>query len=373
MKKIKLVGYLGDLNLGDQVLFECAEFLIDSNANGRIEISKLDLKNIGELTFFEKIKRKFGLEDEPNELIKKKVRDYKLSEFDNVDAIIFAGGGMIKYHPQDCWKHVAIIISIAQELDIPVYLNSVGVEGYDKNDKRCQVLKNALNKTAVKRISTRDDLALLRDNYVGDKVLTERVCDSAVHCSAVYDVTQSDSEVIGIGLVRGNIFLDHGKDFNREKVISMYSEIILQLESEGKKYELFTNGLPYDTELIQDLRKATGRALTVTEPSTPKELITIIAGYKGVIAARLHACIISYSLAIPVVGLVWNDKLAMFGEHIGYSNRFMCPNRVSPKQITDALDGAIQIGYNESKKKEYARTVENSLKEVVEEILNSRV
>ena len=80
------------------------------------------------------------------------------------DAVIFAGGGLIKFRGECFLQYISEIINEAQENDIPVYFNSVGVEGYDENDETCQALKEVINQPCVKGISVRDDTALLKSS-----------------------------------------------------------------------------------------------------------------------------------------------------------------------------------------------------------------
>ena len=52
----------------------------------------------------------------------------------------------------------------------------------------------------------------------------------------------------------------------------------------------------------------------------PKVLIEQLSQFKIVIAHRLHALIISTSLQIPVIPVVWSDKVQVFANMIGNEN-----------------------------------------------------
>lgn len=54
-----------------------------------------------------------------------------------VDAVVFAGGGVIKYKNEEFDKYTIEIIEEAEKYGVPVFLNSVGVEGFDIEDERC--------------------------------------------------------------------------------------------------------------------------------------------------------------------------------------------------------------------------------------------
>jgi polysaccharide pyruvyl transferase WcaK-like protein len=83
----------------------------------------------------------------------------------------------------------------------------------------------------------------------------------------------------------------------------------------------------------------------------------------------LHANIISYALNVPSIGLVWNDKLTLFGEDIGYPERFFEYDKFNAKKIVDALVFAAEQGYEPQRWLEYKRTAKSNIEEIVEKWL----
>lgn len=100
-------------------------------------------------------------------------------------------------------------------------------------------------------------------------------------------------------------------------------------------------------------------------PQTPDELITIISEYKGIISARLHSCIIAYSLGIPAVGLVWNDKLKLFGKNIEAEDYFISHDKFSAEYIIQQFRKALAHGYPEATKEQFRQTIKDSTKDIV--------
>ena len=135
---VVLVGIVNK-NLGDRIIYDCTTYLIK-------EISRTINKKVNVVLF--------PLHS----------KDYDLFRY--ADAIIFAGGGLIKYKNENIWNLVCDIVSHAEKYNVPVYFNAVGVELYDENDERCQALKEAVNKDIVRGISIRDDYDLFMDNYL---------------------------------------------------------------------------------------------------------------------------------------------------------------------------------------------------------------
>jgi polysaccharide pyruvyl transferase WcaK-like protein len=147
----------------------------------------------------------------------------------------------------------------------------------------------------------------------------------------------------------------------------MYEGIIGELEKRGYKWKLFTNGFGDDyvfaEELLErlDLDRDTYLGPKITGN---KELVEQIAGFKAVIAARLHANIISTSLRVPTVALVWNEKINYFADIIGCRERYLSAEQLSDtKLIVDRMETAIAEGYDEERiramKEETVETIRN--------------
>ncbi|TPA16862.1 polysaccharide pyruvyl transferase family protein [Vibrio parahaemolyticus] len=373
-KKLVMVGYTHDTNLGDQVIADSAEYLIKKNIiDNEFSVERFNLNYSNEFNSFKKLKRKVI-----NKILSRlsssssfdyKVgcykRDYK-NKFNDASAIVFAGGGMIKFKYQDCWAHISALVDTVANKPCPIFFNAVGVEGYDQSNYKCRLLKESLNHSAIKMVTTRDDLSLLNDGYIENGYIkTAQVADSAVFSSEVYGIQKKSRDVVGLGLVRARIFKDNSIDLDRTQVIELYASLISELEARGQSYQLFTNGLKSDVDILEDLETYLGKQLNVIEPQTPRELVELISTFKCTIAARLHACIISYSLTVPVVGLVWNNKVKMFGECIGYPERFFSHQDFDANEIIDRLTLSVAEGYEPNHYERYRETVNTSINKMI--------
>ncbi|MDS1993571.1 polysaccharide pyruvyl transferase family protein [Vibrio parahaemolyticus] len=373
-KKLVMVGYTHDTNLGDQVIADSAEYLIKKNIiDNEFSVERFNLNYSNEFNSFKRLKRKVI-----NKILSRlsssssfdyKVgcykRDYK-NKFNDASAIVFAGGGMIKFKYQDCWAHISALVDTVANKPCPIFFNAVGVEGYDQSNYKCRLLKESLNHSAIKMVTTRDDLSLLNDGYIENGYIkTAQVADSAVFSSEVYGIQKKSRDVVGLGLVRARIFKDNGIDLDRTQVIELYASLISGLEARGQPYQLFTNGLKSDVDILEDLETYLGKQLNVIEPQTPRELVELISTFKCTIAARLHACIISYSLTVPVVGLVWNNKVKMFGECIGYPERFFSHQDFDANEIIDRLTLSVAEGYEPNHYERYRETVNTSINKMI--------
>ncbi|MFW1583305.1 polysaccharide pyruvyl transferase family protein [Vibrio parahaemolyticus] len=373
-KKLVMVGYTHDTNLGDQVIADSAEYLIKKNIiDNEFSVERFNLNYSNEFNSFKRLKRKIinkilsrlSSSSSFNYKVGCYKRDYK-NKFNDASAIVFAGGGMIKFKYQDCWAHISALVDTVANKPCPIFFNAVGVEGYDQSNYKCRLLKESLNHSAIKMVTTRDDLSLLNDGYIENGYIkTAQVADSAVFSSEVYGVQKKSRDVVGLGLVRARIFKDNSIDLDRTQVIELYASLISELEARGQSYQLFTNGLKSDVDILEDLETYLGKQLNVIEPQTPRELVELISTFKCTIAARLHACIISYSLTVPVVGLVWNNKVKMFGECIGYPERFFSHQDFDANEIIDRLTLSVAEGYEPNHYERYRETVNTSINKMI--------
>ena len=266
------------------------------------------------------------------------------------DLIVFAGGGLIKFRCEHFYELVPPILQVAQEYNIPVFFNAVGVEGYDGENENCRMLADALNLPVVKGFSIRDDAATLQRYYLktGEKRV-QTVSDPAVWAAQCYErKKRKDASIIGLGIVRHRIFADYGTpSIDRTFLLEFWKEVIHGLEQRNLPWKLFTNGVSSDEEFAREILEECGMAeqaktRMVPRPVEAKELVETISGFRAIIAGRMHANIVAYSLGIPSIGLVWNPKLQFWGEKIGHPERFLPPRELSAQRALQQLDVALQ-------------------------------
>ena len=371
--KVVIVG-LENLNLGDRVIEDTCKYLV-KELSPDLKIKTMNLFPEEELmedfkskysktdVLIEKFSQKYG-----NNFIcqmldfskwyrfsKKGTSVYKYYE-DNLKKskmVIIAGGGLIKYSRENFWNAIYSIISYCSRARIHVYFNAIGVEGFDKSNFYCQLLKYSLNKKCVKVISTRDDIDTLK-KYVSNKRTELKVVgDPALWSCEKYNIQDiQKNNLIGVGLIRGKIFTDYGIDFSEEQILQAYVGIIKELESRGLRWQLFCNGLKSDYRMGKDILNYLG--LPVEEqylaprPTKAKSLVKRISEYKAIIGARLHSNIIAAAYSVPSVALVWNEKLKFFGKQIEHEERFFTKEDFkNPLCVVNKLEQAMSEGYDE--------------------------
>lgn len=366
-KKVTIIG-LKNNNLGDQVILDTCKFLLQKiDSNLKIKIMNLFpdediMENYSaSFPFIDMCIQKF--ENYPYlvqvlQFLKwwnfqkrnTQTYNYYKKNLRNAEKVVFVGGGIIKFSRENFWNAIYSIVTYCNRKRTPVSFNAVGVEGFDQNDFNSQLLKYSLNKKCVKQITTRDDLASLNKYVKSNK--NKIVGDAALWSKELYgSFEQEHNDIIGIGVIRGGIFVDYGYEFSDAEILNSYVELIRALEKRGYKWQIFCNGIIRDYKMGKRILEELGYPITeeylVKRPKKAKNLVKTISSYKAIIAARLHANIIAVSYGIPSVGLVWNDKLTIFGELLGIKNRFITKeNWQNSDLIISQLEKAMVEGYN---------------------------
>ncbi len=403
MKKNFTVGllYLKVNNLGDVVLHDTSKYLIDDYLKKQdidYQIKSIDigdkfidemkiskkrekLNNIleKELDIYLKIfknqkqKSKFQLLNEWKRtkhylLIKNKV----FKKLKNVDVIVFAGGGLIKFHQQEFYLTINEITKFANKNHIPVLFTAVGVEGYDENDNRCLILKKAINRSCVKAISIRDDIDTFK-KYLTRDIPTFLVADSALYCPETYKVKkEKESNTIGIGVIRPEIFQNYLYHVDEETLLKMYGETALKLKKKGYSVKFFTNGAIRDQKFILKIKeymKADDSFDEMIEerPKNSLKLVENISKYKIVVGTRLHSNIIAYSLGIPVVGIVWNNKQILFGKLNKIDKYYITKENFNSNYLVKTILDAPNQNMLDQKK--YKKTVKKFIDSELEKLI----
>lgn len=345
-KKIMILGLDGCANLGDQAIVDCTTRLIKKSLEELHKENMYDLEILDFTLGFE-LGKKQDVQKAKNQVLhvvpavfkeyaKEKWIAYKAGKYaeskidKNVAAVIFAGGGIIKYKYQKFYIFIDAFVKMAEKMKIPVMFSGVGIEGYDCKDKRCNLLEKSLNRTCVQTISTRDDIYILKQKYLinNSACQTLQVSDPVCNIAELFGVSKnSESNVIGLGISRFEIFSDNGVSFERTQVLELWKNLIHYLDSKHLKWKIFTTGLPCDYEAEMELKDYLGNQYPeeyfLPKPNTVNELLEDISNFKATCVCRLHASIISYSLDIPTMGFVWNDKQNMFAESIGWKQYFL--------------------------------------------------
>ena len=373
MKKVAVIGLYAIKNAGDNILCEATQYLIkqknpevqivEVDVNPRIKsykglelipfwISKVLIRISGSIFKYEN-SSKFRYYYEYFMWWLKINRKFK-TQLKDVDAIVFAGGGFLKFRTQGLNYYVEQIMKIAKKNNIPVMMNGVGIEGYSETDIRCQRLKKAINQDCFKVITTRDDIDTLKNNYiVNPNTKIAHVGDPALWVPECYNMKRNEnpSNVVGINVIRGRVYQAYGNTLSEFELLNFYKKLVQGVEERGWDWVLFSNGKAADQKFGTMLLRALGcsdRTKILPTANNSVDFLVQIRSFILVFGARLHACITSYALDVPVVGLIWSEKLRIFADVIGKKNSYFEESELNIDNILDAMEREMNSNYDKS-------------------------
>lgn len=274
------------------------------------------------------------------------------------DAIVFSGGGFLKFKNQGLNYLVEQVVEICERNNIPVMLSGVGIEGFDSDDFRCQRLKSTLESACIRIVTTRDFIEILRGQYaVGPPTHTALVGDPAFWIPECYNASKQPSTTIGINAIRADIYRAYGNQLSARAVEEFYVGLLTALDRKGVDWVLFTNGMKSDHDFGLRVLAVMGKPanLLLPPPQSAAHMVSRISGFKTIFGARMHACITAYALDIPVVGLIWNEKLSRLSELTGQRAMFFDEHEMNVE--------AIVVKLIEAEHAQYDRDMRNELKE----------
>lgn len=346
---IVLVGLIYDSNLGDTAIYESTLHMINEIIDKKIvEIRNIDLYGrVGpedglcnavqkEMHRVKRLVTRTSISEQYIYELKKRCQE-KI-DYDTI-ALIFVGGGLIKYNHQIISTPMTEVLNYADRYHIPVMLSAVGVEGYSNDNQSCQELKKALNLPCVKVITTRDDIQTLQKQYIVSNIHTSLVADPACALNQLYEKNNQEEKLIGLNVCRGNLFKDYEKDMSEDELMDFWIGIYKIAYKNGYKCGIMTNGLKADHMFAKKVYNQLNdkNVILFNRPHNVKELVEQITKCQAIIATRLHATIVSYSYCIPCVSLVWNNKQLFFGKNIGREGFFVQENEISPAKIWNKI------------------------------------
>ncbi len=268
-----------------------------------------------------------------------KIRTYKYYSrmLSSCDGIVTAVG-MFKFTSQDHSYLFNTLCETATKLNKPLCISAASICDKDETSILCNQLFDCFNYPALKMITTRDGIDGLRrlnDSLSEREIIRDYVGDPALWIPEVYSIIPpKNREVIGIGLLRKNIFQSYRgpNSISENRLIEVYIELIEEFKKRGIKWQLFCNGMAGDYNVGVEILERLGlpEDYLAKCPENAEDLINTISKYKAVVGGRFHSCLISYALDIPVIGMDWDNKLRCF---------FNSTNRAGYLVDEDHLDG----------------------------------
>lgn len=394
-KKIGLIGLYSIKNMGDPLICETTRHILDEKANN-LDIIEVDAvprqrKSYEGLERFKYMVSVFLIRylypklfnifksssfryHAENLAWRLRLASYYEQALDGLDAVIFTGGGFLKFKNQGLNYYVEQIVEICERKSIPVMFCGVGIEGFDLNDTRCLKLKASLSSKCIKSVTTRDFIEILNNDYLKDlTVHRAQVGDPAFWIPECYGIQKKTNEepIIGINVIRGNIYRDYGNNLTFEELKGIYKKLIVELEEKGAKWVLFSNGMKADQvfgrQILTELKMSV-RDNLLPVPRSPRELVEMVSGFDVIFGARMHACISAYALDVPVVGLIWNEKTTRLAELTKQREMYFTESEIDIDVMVSKLINSKDFTYNVEARNMLKDSTQRELKNFIQEI-----
>lgn len=237
---------------------------------------------------------------------------------------VIAGGALISSSLFYALRLNAIV-NIAKRYNSRVIFNAVGIEKTVYNYGMAKyIVRHYLKQPQVVAFSTRDhveDIPYLTNREDFQLLLP----DPGLFAAEAFGVKRKKSDTIGLSVISYQAYQsvmfndERACNLSPDDLLSFWEGILKGFITKGKKFKILTNGGPKDYEMA--LRLCQRMNLDTTQyllpmATEPRQLVEQLSCFKLVIAHRLHALIICTSLGIPVIPIVWSDKVAAFAKII---------------------------------------------------------
>ena len=350
-------------NTGDQIMEACDISLIETvleNLGMTKEEYELHAKGAAAFT-----KRYFKTKNEKD---LKKAHD-TLKE---TDLVIYGGAPIFNYTFQHFYERTALFVDLCQKYNVPVLMSSIGIEYFDESNKKCQRIMESVNQDVVKMITTRDDFDSLKKIKKREDIRIAKVADPAIFSKEVFGGKKKSSDStqkkIGIFVIRGAAFSDHGYKMSTKQLAKFYKELAVELKARGYEYEFITNGHYGDEAFLDRLLRDynLSKQRVVFNVFSPEDIVDHMKDYDAIVSARLHPSIVAYAYGIPALGLKWNMKVEEFYKSIHYPNRVVTAEEMSGKYVVDRLGEILKEGVDtdETYKMSVYKTLFESMQEI---------
>lgn len=286
------------------------------------------------------------------------------------DRVVIGGGQLLQDQDLNFPLKILLFGIAARVKGCRVGIFSVGVSREWSTPGRL-MFQAAFRLMKLRHAAVRDpgsQESLHRHGVVG-RLPVNLALDPGLFAAETYQAVVGTAKGVGVNLAdprelrHQNRFMSAQTDIYGQH-IETWGKVIRELVDQGTQVILFTNGAREDeaylADLIARLNLRQGEGVTVLpRPKTPEMLVGHIKGLDFLMAHRLHANIVAYSLGVPSLGLGWDDKLEAFYRVSGQSKFFLKAEDFTPagilsgyklRQASPALEGrsAVLAGFDEA-------------------------
>lgn len=259
------------------------------------------------------------------------------------DHVIIGGGHLLSDFDLNFPAKLYCLYLSLRRFDVPFSLYGVGASDNWSPLGR-HLLRKLLRSPLLRGVTVRDawsrELVMRELDAIGRRVPVGEVWDPAVATALYHDASRVHAMDTRrhVGVNVADLALLAGAGDRRTGIdegLAFFRSLVARLDAQGYRVTLFTNGAEEDERFL-DRVCATGLDVArAARPLAPDELIALIRQFDAIVSHRLHAHIVSFSYAIPSIGLGWDTKVASFFQRAGRA-RFL----VDPAE-GETLDGIV--------------------------------
>jgi polysaccharide pyruvyl transferase WcaK-like protein len=184
-------------------------------------------------------------------------------------------------------------------------------------------------------------------------------------------------KIVGVNVMSDNLVK---RESSTPQSIPSNTEIFLRLGQllveAGYDVCYFTNGSSDDEKVKEHIESMISpemakRVTFKDKLSTPTALVQTISNLDCLVAHRLHANIISYSLQIPHIGLGWSLKVKDFFQSVDREPFFLPSENLTAELILDTIEQAIHQGIPEEKHRAVIQQTQHGLDQLTANLSSS--
>jgi polysaccharide pyruvyl transferase WcaK-like protein len=305
---------------------------------------------------------------------RRRLRSYWRSQLTGSSLVLIGGGQLLMDNELSFILRIRELVRIARFLHIKVAFYACGI-GSKWSRMGSHLLAKALLDDNVSWISARDhgSRETLQSLLPNCKLKCNIAMDPALFAAEAYGVDACpESNIIGLGILTPSTLRRRAiglKDtFSTKRVKQFWINLARLLAADNQQFAFFTNGRSDDyafaESIVASLRTSDPEQHIVLLDRTinPRTLVAQMARFRAIVAHRLHANIIAYSLCIPSVGLVWDKKVAEFGKMTKREHFYLDTDQMDAHTVRQRLYEAINAGIDESRVVEQKTTTLKNLK-----------
>lgn len=361
--KVVQFGLRYSPNLGDGIIAECLAHEIRAQAPGA-EVVLIDISGrdgFGAVTVRNRALALKVLGVLPRSLRHRIVRRRLGRLLDRVapawaaalqgaDLAVIGGGQILADADLNFPLKIARAALVAAEAGVPVVVHAAGVQpGWSREGR---ALFERLFTADLHRVALRDEpsrAAWTRETG-GRGPAPVFARDPGLLAAPCYGPGEQTGR-IGLCITDPAILRYHADGGVAGGSLAFWRETARALADAGHAITLFCNGAAEDRAALERLGLdpemaalvQTGALTIAAMPQRPADLARMIGGFRGVVAHRLHACIVAWSYRVPVVGLGWDRKVESFFASVGAEDAFLGA-KATPAEIAARLQAALDAG-----------------------------